>query len=315
VSDRPGEATASNRDLIHVVDDEVGSGEHIATILGVQGLRTRVFSNGAAFLADYHPLTAPGCVLLDNGLLGMSGADVLREIVRLGNPPPVILMAHADEVVDLPRVAPCHIRFLRKPFTPDQLVDQVVRALRYPRPRPSDAYSAFAELRRELDERRREREARRSPVDAAQSELEFRSGLLRVLDSAMQLGSAACGNIRMFNPTRDGLEMRVHRGFPRAQLETFGFVRIDPTPCGRAFKQNRQVVVADVLTDRGFQPYASIARRAGFKSVQSTPIRVDGYVVGVLSTHFAETRELKPDELSEIDLHATMAGRLIAGHR
>jgi FixJ family two-component response regulator len=300
---------------VHIVDDEVGMAEEIASILAGQGIAARIFSNGAAFLSEYHPLDAPGCIIIDNGMLGMGGADVVVRIAKLGHPPPFILMARVDEPIDLPRVSPCHIRFLRKPFSAQQLLDLVGIALKQRRPRPNDTYSRFLELRRALDLQRRARETRPEPLAPLQSELEFRSGLLRVLDSAMQVGEAACGNVRLFNPARDGLEIRVQRGFPQISLEAFGCVRVDPTPCGRAFKQARQVLVNDALKDRGFRPYASIARRAGFRGVQSTPIRVDGYVVGTLSTHFAGEAELSPEDLSAIDLHATMAARLIAGHR
>lgn len=306
---------AAEQITVYLVDDEVEVRAQIQTALALHGLEVKIFTNGAAFLADYHPLTAPGCLLIDNSMLGMKGSEVLSAVAAMGNPPPIVLMARIDELIELPRVSPCQIRFLRKPFTADELIDKVVRALKQRRPTPPETYLRFAELRHELEIGREARAMRRSAVDTAQSELEFRQGLLRVLESAMTVGRAKCGNIRVFNPVRDGLEIRVQQGFDRTAMDTFAFVRVEPTPCGRAFKQSRQIAVPDLQNDRGFRPYASIVRRCGIQSMQATPIRVDGYTVAVLSTHFAGHTELPPVDLSAVEYHAQMAARLIAGHR
>jgi hypothetical protein len=47
-------------------------------------------------------------------------------------------------------------------------------------------------------------------------------------------------------------------------------------------------VIADVENDPDFAPYRNVAKRAGFRSVRSTPlITHDNKLVGIVSTHFA----------------------------
>lgn len=45
------------------------------------------------------------------------------------------------------------------------------------------------------------------------------------------------------------------------------------------------------------------------------PIRVDGFTVGVLSTHFKDPFELPQADLRAIEFHAEMAASSIGGHR
>ena len=54
-----------------------------------------------------------------------------------------------------------------------------------------------------------------------------------------------------------------------------------------------------------YAPYLSIAQANGYCAVQSTPIiRSDGVVIGVLSTHFAQTHEWSDAAQRALDNHA-----------
>jgi len=111
-----------------------------------------------------------------------------------------------------------------------------------------------------------------------------------MLDVAMEAGGASKGNVQVFDPLLNGLEIIAQRGFDQRFLQTFRVVQIDmPSICARALRFKRRVMVSDVRDDLLFWPYLSIAEEAGFCAVQSTPILAkNGSVKGVFSTHFAQ---------------------------
>jgi CheY-like chemotaxis protein len=61
--------------------------------------------------------TQPDVVISDIQLPGMSGLDLVDEILQLESPPPVILISAHDEPKNHKAVA-----FIPKPFDPDQLL-------------------------------------------------------------------------------------------------------------------------------------------------------------------------------------------------
>ena len=141
----------------------------------------------------------------------------------------------------------------------------------------------------------------------------FQSSLLDILDVAMRAGNARLGNIQVFNRELDGLEICVQRGFSPSFLESFKVVRAeDSCACGRALRWRKRVSIPDITVDPFFQPFLDAASKAGFRSVQSTPIiNFNNDVVGVLSTHFAGIHYLSTEDASQLDRYATMATELI----
>jgi GAF domain-containing protein len=63
----------------------------------------------------------------------------------------------------------------------------------------------------------------------------------------------------------------------------------DASACGRALLLRKTIIIEDVLQDDGFARFRDVALRAGFRSVQSTPlVSSSGALFGMLSTHAAE---------------------------
>src|SRR4030095_5137751 len=121
----------------------------------------------------------------------------------------------------------------------------------------------------------------------------FSAQLQQLLDAAITADGASKGNVQLFNPYLDGLQIVAHHGFDIPFLQQFGIVRWDePTACGRAYRFGLRVVIPDIRLDRFYSPSLSIAQASGYRAVQSTPIiQSDGSVVGVLSTHFPHSHE------------------------
>jgi GAF domain-containing protein len=74
--------------------------------------------------------------------------------------------------------------------------------------------------------------------------------------------------------------------------------------CGTAAKLAERVVVSDVRSDPIFvgTDAAPVMERARVRAVQSTPlVGASGEILGVLSTHYAEPRELRAQEFEVLD--------------
>ena len=60
----------------------------------------------------------------------------------------------------------------------------------------------------------------------------------------------------------------------------------------------RRVIIEDVETDPGYEPYREAAGSAGYRAVQSTPlVGRGGELLGVLSTHYRGPRRPSEREL------------------
>lgn len=108
-----------------------------------------------------------------------------------------------------------------------------------------------------------------------------------ILDDVIALHGAEFGNLQL--PIGDELMIAAQRGFKAPFLHAFERVKAaDPSVCGRALRDGRPLVIADVEEDPSFAPFRHVAREAGYRAVQSAPLLTkDSQVMGVVSTHFA----------------------------
>jgi GAF domain-containing protein len=109
-----------------------------------------------------------------------------------------------------------------------------------------------------------------------------------LLDRGLQVSSAGFGNIQLMNWTAGYLEIKAQRGFREEFINFFGRVKLeDSSACARALRNRDSVIIEDIIADPQFSPCLEIARRAGIRAVQSTPlVSSNGALVGILSTHF-----------------------------
>jgi PAS domain S-box-containing protein len=141
---------------------------------------------------------------------------------------------------------------------------------------------------------------------------QFQPLLEEVLDATIALQNADFGNIQLFNPETQALEIAAQRGFHQDFLEYFGNVRDSGAVCGRAMGLRQRVIIEDVETDSEFAPHRYIAASAGFRAVQSTPLLSrSGEFLGMLSTHFRRPHRPLPRDLRFTDLCANHAAEII----
>ena len=142
----------------------------------------------------------------------------------------------------------------------------------------------------------------------------FTAELQQLLTAVITADGASKGNVQLFNPYLDGLQIVAQYGFDKSFLQQFEIVRWDePTACGRAYRFGQRVVITDISVDRFYAPYLSIALASGYRAVQSTPIiRTDGSVIGILSTHFLETHAWSDTAQGELDHSASKIAALVS---
>ena len=94
--------------------------------------------------------------------------------------------------------------------------------------------------------------------------------LEEILDATIELQHADFGNIQLYDPASDSLQIVAQRGFSQAFLDHFRVVRADePSACGLALKNRARVSIQDVDSDPEYAPHRVVAAQAGYRGVQS----------------------------------------------
>lgn len=137
------------------------------------------------------------------------------------------------------------------------------------------------------------------------------------LDDVLRLAiaelGAAKGNIQLLDRPRQSLFIAVQQGFDRPFLDYFRTVSAsDNCACGVALREQKRIIVEDVNADDGWKPMLGVARDAGFRAVQSTPlIGRDNRVAGMLSTHFDGPHRPSEDDFKRMARHVERAFDMI----
>lgn len=136
---------------VFVVDDDPSMRRALESLLSSVGHDVRLFSSAAEFMqAARHD--APGCLVLDVRLPGMSGLTFQQELAKAGVELPVIFVTgHGDVPMTVRAMKAGAVEFLTKPFDDQVLLDAVHAALERDRARRRDA-AGLAELRARYDE-------------------------------------------------------------------------------------------------------------------------------------------------------------------
>ena len=137
-----------------------------------------------------------------------------------------------------------------------------------------------------------------------------------VLNEAMAACGADFGHIRLYNPATTALEIVVQRGFRDEFLARYRQVRAEDNPAyGYAVETGERWIVEDITVDEGLEEHRPLAASAGFRGIQSTPLRAyDGGCVGMLTTHFREPHRVSEHEGRLLDLYARLATGLVVRH-
>jgi PAS domain S-box-containing protein len=146
---------------------------------------------------------------------------------------------------------------------------------------------------------------------------DLRQALDEILAGAIELLGSDTGIIRIFNPTRGVLTIEAHRGIKQELLSVFHQMSVaGNSACARALRSGERIVIADVESETRVAPTHSLTRAAGFRAIQSTPIKGrEGAPLGVLSTHFRSAHKPNEQDLHLLDLYVRQAAEIIERHK
>ncbi len=119
----------SDKQIVHVIDDDDALRDSVRLFLVNEGLGVRSYASATDFLAGLE-FAPTGCVVTDVRMPGMSGMDLLAHIAAKGLLLPVIVVTgHADVPLAVRAMKQGAVDLLEKPFQADELIGAVRRAL------------------------------------------------------------------------------------------------------------------------------------------------------------------------------------------
>jgi two-component system response regulator FixJ len=145
----------------YVIDDEKLVRSLVRYALAEGGIEVEEFDCSEAFLAD-HERRPPGCIVVDIGLPGMDGLDLLEIVAKSGRAHPVVILSANGDVPNAVRAGRLGVvDFIEKPFRVDQLIAAVEKGFEILRARGESRIPSLATLTR------REKEVLVSFVDGS----------------------------------------------------------------------------------------------------------------------------------------------------
>ena len=134
------------RAVVFVIDDDPSMRLALEDLVSTVGLEVRAFAAPQEFLQSKR-LDAPGCLVLDVRLPGMSGLTFHKELANEGVALPVIFITgHGDIPMSVRAMKAGAVEFLSKPFHDQDLLDAIHTAIEQDRKRRLQA-TRVAELR------------------------------------------------------------------------------------------------------------------------------------------------------------------------
>ena len=115
--------------LVFIVDDERGTRESLSNLIRSAGLSAQTFSSAQEFLAAERP-KAPGCLVLDVQLPGLSGLDLQQELAKAGVKIPIIFITgYGDIPTSVRAIKAGALEFLTKPVNREDLLNAIHQAI------------------------------------------------------------------------------------------------------------------------------------------------------------------------------------------
>jgi FixJ family two-component response regulator len=115
--------------IVFVVDDDPLIRDGLRSLIKSVGLHVETFGSSREFM-QRRPSDAPGCLVLDVRLPGLSGLDLQRELKESNIHIPIIFMTgHGDIPMSVRAMKNGALEFLTKPVRSQDLLDAVQGAL------------------------------------------------------------------------------------------------------------------------------------------------------------------------------------------
>jgi FixJ family two-component response regulator len=119
--------------MVHVVDDDASWRTSVQRVLSVAGYQVTLYESAEQFL-ETAQFDAPGCVLLDVRMPGLTGLQLQQRLVELGQTLPVVFISgHGDIPTSVLAMKGGAENFLTKPVDTDALLDAITQAIAHER--------------------------------------------------------------------------------------------------------------------------------------------------------------------------------------
>ena len=116
--------------LVHVVDDDASFRTAIERRLKLAGYEVETYASAQELLDHLPDNGAPGCILLDVRIPGLSGPELQTRLTELGSTLPIVfLTGHGTVDSSVRAMKAGAVDFLTKPVKREVLLDAVGRAL------------------------------------------------------------------------------------------------------------------------------------------------------------------------------------------
>lgn len=126
---------SENKGTVFVIDDDASMRRSLESLLRSVGHDVRLFSSAPEFMRAARP-DAPGCLVLDVRLPGMSGLAFQQELAQASIQLPIIFVTgHGDVPMSVRAMKAGAVEFLTKPFDDQVLLDAIHAALERDRAR------------------------------------------------------------------------------------------------------------------------------------------------------------------------------------
>jgi FixJ family two-component response regulator len=117
-----------NNPTIAIIDDDESVRRALRRLIRSSGFGVETFGSAEEFLASDRP--APGCLVLDVHLPGLSGLDLQRRLAAEGRTLPIVFIsAYTEDPVRHSALNDGAVAFLHKPFEEQSLLEAVHRAV------------------------------------------------------------------------------------------------------------------------------------------------------------------------------------------
>ena len=115
--------------LVHVIDDDEGVRDSLAFLLETADMVVKTYDSATRFL-DQIADVAPGCIITDIRMPGMSGLELVRQLNERGVTMPVIVITgHGDVPLAVEAMRAGVSDFIEKPFSDDTILMSLRQAL------------------------------------------------------------------------------------------------------------------------------------------------------------------------------------------
>ncbi|MBR0750850.1 response regulator transcription factor [Bradyrhizobium jicamae] len=116
--------------FVHIVDDDASFRTALERRLRLAGYCVATYASALELLDRLPDNEAPGCILLDVRIPGMSGPELQRRLNELGSTLPIVfLTGHADTATTVQAIKAGAEDFLTKPIASEQLIEAINRGI------------------------------------------------------------------------------------------------------------------------------------------------------------------------------------------